>query len=211
MAIAISSGRKPFARLRKFVRKPGEEQAEICELCAASLPAEHQHLLELEKHQIACACDACAILFVDDARQSYRRIPRDVFQLHNFNMDDQQWESLLIPINLAFFVRSSRAGRVLAQYPSPAGAMESSLHLDDWSAIVAHNPGLDEFSADVEALLVNRISHPAQYFRAPIDHCYRLVGLIRRHWRGLSGGPEVWREIDRFFERLRAISRGHRA
>ena len=29
----------------------------------------------------------------------------------------------------------------------------------------------------------------------PIDQCYRLSGLIRLHWRGLSGGSEVWEEV----------------
>ena len=28
---------------------------------------------------------------------------------------------------------------------------------------------------------------------APIDVCFELVGLIRMHWRGFSGGEEVWR------------------
>ncbi|HEX8896401.1 MAG TPA: DUF5947 family protein, partial [Terriglobales bacterium] len=44
----------------------------------------------------------------------------------------------------------------------------------------------------------------AEYYIAPIDACYRLVGLIRLHWHGLSGGEEVWREIDNFFAELRA-------
>jgi hypothetical protein len=40
-----------------------------------------------------------------------------------------------------------------------------------------------------------------------MDECYSLVGLIRMHWRGLSGGREVWEEIDRFFENLKQRSR----
>jgi hypothetical protein len=40
----------------------------------------------------------------------------------------------------------------------------------------------------------------------PIDECYRLVGLIRVHWKGLSGGSEVWREIRKFFDSLKARS-----
>ena len=56
-----------------------------------------------------------------------------------------------------------------------------------------------KFEPDVEALLVNRISDSPRYYRAPIDHCFRLVGIIRTHWRGFSGGTEVWQEIDRFF------------
>jgi len=119
-------------------------------------------------------------------------------------MDDVEWESLLIPINLAFFVHDSSAGRTLAQYPSPGGAMESSLDLEYWNAIVERNPVLKKFEPDVEALLVNRIADRPQYFRAPIDRCFELVGLLRKHWRGLSGGSEVWTQIDLFFNDLNA-------
>jgi hypothetical protein len=44
---------------------------------------------------------------------------------------------------------------------------------------------------------------PAEYYLVPIDECYKLVGLIRTHWRGLSGGTEVWREIGAFFAELK--------
>jgi hypothetical protein len=56
---------------------------------------------------------------------------------------------------------------------------------------------------DVEALLVNRVGAARDYFIVPIDECYKLVGLIRLHWRGLSGGAVVWGEIGRFFDELR--------
>jgi hypothetical protein len=203
-------GRGPLATLRQFVRKP-RESADVCELCAAPLPATHTHLLQVEKWRVTCACDPCAILFGGNTRQRFRRIPRDVTQLHDFLMDDQQWDSLLIPINLAFFVNSSAAGRVVAQYPSPGGAMQSSLDLDYWQAIVERNPVLQQFEPDVEALLVNRISAPARYFRAPIDHCFHLTGIIRSHWRGLSGGEEVWKKIDDFFRQLSGLSGGQLA
>jgi hypothetical protein len=59
---------------------------------------------------------------------------------------------------------------------------------------------------EVEALIANRVGAnrggAAQYYIAPIDECYKLVGLIRLHWHGLSGGTEVWREVGRFFESL---------
>lgn len=203
--LAINSGRASFAALQKFVR-PQREPAELCELCSAPVAAQHQHLLELEKRRVSCACDACSILFGGDARQRFRRIPRDVRRLVNFTMDDREWESLLIPINLAFFVHNSAAGRVIAQYPSPGGAMESSLDLAYWNNVVDRNPILRTFEPDVEALLVNRLSTPPQYFRAPIDRCLRLVGIIRTQWRGLSGGQEVWKEIDNFFVQLRQTS-----
>ena len=36
----------------------------------------------------------------------------------------------------------------------------------------------------------------------PIDVCFALVGLVRTHWRGLTGGADVRRELDHFFDRL---------
>jgi hypothetical protein len=203
MATANGS-RDALAGLRRFVRAP-REAVEVCELCAKPVAPVHQHLLELNKQRVTCACDGCAILFGGNARQRYRRIPRDVRRLHDFHMDEHEWESLLIPINLAFFVNSSVAGRVVARYPSPTGAMESALDFEYWNAVVERNPVLRQFEPDVEALLVNRITAP-QYYRAPIDQCFRLVGILRTHWRGLSGGEDVWREIDRFFAELDPVT-----
>ena len=206
-SISENVGRTPLATLRRFVRKPSEP-AEVCELCSLPLSPVHQHLLELEKRQVTCACEACAILFGGNVRQRYRRIPRDVSRLSDFSMDDHEWDSLLIPINLAFFVYSSAAKRMVAQYPSPGGAMESSLDLEYWNVIAERNPVLQKFEPDVEALLVNRVAAPARYYRAPIDQCFRLVGVIRKHWRGLSGGTEVWSEIAKFFRELGELSGG---
>ena len=59
---------------------------------------------------------------------------------------------------------------------------------------------------EVEALLVNRLSGKHLYYLVPIDQCYRLSGLIRLHWRGLSGGSEVWEEVGRYFDRLKEKS-----
>jgi len=198
-------GRGSLAALQRFVRKP-RQRAEACELCAATLAPRHAHLLELNERKIICACDPCAILFDGNSRQRYRRIPRDVVRLREFTMSDQEWDSLLIPINLAFFVRDSAGGRTVAQYPSPGGAMESSLDLEYWQTIIARNPVVARFEPDVEALLVNRMNERREYFRVPIDQCFRLVGLIRKHWHGLSGGAEVWTEIDRFFAELSVMA-----
>jgi hypothetical protein len=52
-------------------------------------------------------------------------------------------------------------------------------------------------------MLVNRAEGGDGHWLVPIDDCYDLVGLIRSHWTGLSGGGQVWTEIGGFFERLR--------
>ena len=99
---------------------------------------------------------------------------------------------------------------MIAMYPSPAGAIESLLSLEAWMEIAAAHPALQSLDTEVEAFLVNRVSTPAQYYVVPVDECYRLVGLIRMHWRGLSGGTEVRREINGFFHDLRLRSVGTR-
>jgi hypothetical protein len=139
------------------------------------------------------------------------RVSRISQYLAGFEMTDGQWENLLIPINMAFFFRSSIEDRMIALYPSPAGAVESLLPLEAWADITENHPALCGLRPDIEALLVNRVGHAhglskADYFIAPIDECYKLVGLIRTHWKGLSGGAEVWAEIGRFFTELKAKS-----
>src|SRR5262249_21634563 len=143
----------------------------------------------------------------------YKRVPRDVHRLDGFVMTDGQWDALALPIGLAFFFHSSTRGRLVACYPSPAGATESLLSLDTWQDIAQANPVLDAMQPDVEALLVNRVGatrgdgSSGSYFIVPIDECYRLVGVIRTHWRGFSGGSEAWERIDACFAQLRDRAR----
>ncbi len=195
-----------FGILRQFARKRRPE--ERCELCSAALGHEHPHLIELSARKLLCACGACALLFDGGANGKYKRVPHDVRLLEPFHLTDSQWEGLMIPINMAFFYSSSIENRIVTLYPSPAGAVESLLSLDLWNDIVQENSALRSMKADVEALLVNRVGYArdaakAEYFIAPMDECYRLVGLIRSQWRGLSGGTEVWLEIGNFFTALR--------
>lgn len=204
--------------LRQFrgARRAQSRALEHCELCSAELHHDHPHLVELASRQLVCACDACALLFDGKERSKYKRVSRGVWSLPTFAMTDAQWDSLIIPINLAFFFDSSLEQRTIAFYPSPAGAVESLLTLESWNAILEINPALHRMRPDIEALLVNRIglnrtrqtdsAGPAEYFIAPMDECYKLVGLIRANWKGLAGGTDVWDEINRFFAELRAKS-----
>jgi hypothetical protein len=200
-----------FGTLRQFTRgrRSPSRTVEQCELCSAGLAQEHPHLVELVSRQILCACDACATLFDGMERSKYKRVSRRAQYLSDFEMTNGQWESLLIPINMAFFFRSSFEDRMITLYPSPAGAVESLLPLEAWNEIAENNRALSRLLPDVEALLVNRVGHAqglarSEYYIAPIDECYKLVGLIRSNWRGLSGGSEVWTEIGRFFIDLRS-------
>jgi hypothetical protein len=186
--------------LRRFAQKRAEE--EHCDFCAVGLGASHRHLLEVANRRLICVCDPCALRFQDTVGGRFKLIPRDPRALPDFQITDAEWESLALPINLAFFFQHGVTGKTVGLYPSPAGAMESLLPLTSWAALVEKNPALTKMAADTEALLVNRVAGARCYFVTPIDSCFELAGLIRAHWRGLSGGEPVWEKIGKFFDRL---------
>ncbi|MDB6030433.1 MAG: hypothetical protein JWM16_771 [Verrucomicrobiales bacterium] len=199
-SISISGNRGPLLALQRLAR--ARKAREICELCSVELSSTHRHLFEVAKRQILCACPSCALTFENVAGGRLKLIPRDVRDLPGFQIPDAQWDVLALPIGLAFFFYSTPNGRFTAMYPSPAGATESLLPVGRWQIMVCSESRLDKMQADVEALLVNRTRSPHSYYLVPIDVCYKLVGLIRVHWRGLSGGEMVWLELERFYEKL---------
>src|ERR1700731_3678807 len=88
--------------VRRFMRPKTEP--ERCELCGAGLAADHHHLVEPSTRRLACACQACGILFSgghEGAR--FLLVPRGVQFLPDLRLTDEAWESLQLPINLAFF------------------------------------------------------------------------------------------------------------
>ena len=180
--------------------------AERCDICNTSLPDDHRHLLHLEERRIVCSCEACWALHSGDAE--YRPAGLRTMWLDGFDCDEEMWGLFQIPIGLAFFMRSTVSGGVVAFYPSPAGATESELDLGAWDALVARNPVLEDLDPDAEALIVNRTSEPPQYAIAPIDECYRLVGLIKTRWEGISGGAALERAVPDFFDALRTRTSG---
>jgi hypothetical protein len=93
--------------------------------------------------------------------------------------------------------------RVTALYPSPAGPVESQLTFEVWEDIARENPELRAMEPDVEGLLVYRVGTAREHYIIPVDECFKLVGIIRLHWKGFSGGMEVWREIGKFLETLK--------
>ena len=191
--------------LRRFRERSSYQ--EKCEFCGAGLEPEHRHLLEVVKRRIVCTCTPCAFRFQDVVEGRFKLIPSDVRQLPEFDLSDSEWENLALPINLAFFFYSTPQQKMNAMYPSPAGATESLLPLTAWDSLVERNSVLATIAADVEALLVNRVGAKREYYIVPIDLCFELIGLIRVHWRGFSGGDKVWEEVEKFFSKLRANAR----
>jgi uncharacterized protein DUF5947 len=179
--------------------------AERCELCAAPLPPAHRHVVDLDARRLLCACRACSLLFDRDAAGGghYRLVPDRCARLEGFRLDDLQWRALDIPVAMAFFVRAGEQGRVTAFYPSPAGVTESQLPLESWSELEAAHPALAALRPDVEALLVNGVGEAREAWLVGVDRCYRLVALVRAHWRGFGGGPELQRALEGFFDELR--------
>jgi hypothetical protein len=181
--------------------EPPAAPEERCDLCSVSIPADHRHMLHVEERRIVCTCETCRALFAGDG--PYRPAGSRTAWLDGFELSDELWASFRIPIGLVFFFRSSTVGGVVAMYPSPAGTTESELDLGPWGTLVAANPVLEGLETDIEAVIVNRLGAARQHAIAPIDECYRLVGLVRVNWQGISGGPQIEAAVAGFFAELR--------
>lgn len=200
----MSTRLRQLARSAAIETEAAREEPERCDLCSAEIAPEHRHLLDLDTRELACVCRPCSILFSRQAASDghYRLVGDRRLRLDDFTLDDRLWEELRIPVEIAFFFRDTKAGRVMAYYPSPMGPTESLLELDAWNELEAANPVLSTLEDDVEALLVNRVRGARRQWLVPVEDPYRLVAVIRTHWRGLTGGKEVWEELEAFFDDL---------
>lgn len=207
---AVRSG-SPLSTLRRISsNRPTAVAGERCEMCAQPIPEAHQHLVDLTSRSLMCSCRACYLLFTDQhATLRYRAVPDRYLSFPGFHFDGTDWEQLQIPVGLVFVFRNSVQDRLVAFYPSPAGATESELPLESWSSVVAANPQLDVLLPDVEALLLHRDERTDEFtcHLVPIDDCYELVGTMRQTWRGFDGGQEARAAMAAFFERVRSRSR----
>ncbi|WP_369205639.1 DUF5947 family protein [Streptomyces sp. PU-14G] len=148
--------------------------------------------------RMLCACRPCSVLFAREAASEghYRLIPQ-----RRTRLEPVSTAALGVPVGLAFFVPHAD-GRVHAHYPSPAGPTQWELDPEAWQEAVRESPPLATLAADVEALLVNTVQGRREHWIVPVDDCFRMVAVVRREWRGLTGGSRVWPEIDRFFAEL---------
>jgi hypothetical protein len=176
------------------------ETVERCGLCAVEVAAQHRHVLDDGEGGVVCACPACTLLLEHGAAGGGRYL---LIPASRTRLTDVATDALNVPVGLAFFVRQAD-GRVLAHYPSPLGTTESQIDPDAWSAVERGSPRLGVMRPRVEALLVRASGAPGrdEHWILPLDDCFRLVAVIRRHWTGMAGGSAVWREVARFFADL---------
>lgn len=189
------------AGLGRLARPEPVVEDESCEVCGSGILADHRHLLELEERRILCACEPC--IAMRSGVDNYCPVGTRTLWLDDIDFPDTLWAAFQLPIGLAFFLRSSATKTVVALYPSPAGATESELHLESWEALIKRNPILEQLDADGEAFVVNRMADPPEHAIVPIDECYRLVGLIKSNWTGISGGNAISDAVPLFFKHVR--------
>jgi hypothetical protein len=177
-------------------------------MCAEKIGEWHGHVVDVEGRGLMCTCRGCALLFTSQgaANGRFRTVPERYRYIPNVPLADVIWDSIGIPVAMAFFFNNTSLERTVSFYPSPAGATESLLSLESWNDLLAATPELGELQPDVEALLVHRQENGFEFFAVPIDACYELVGIVRTHWRGFDGGEEAWTEINKFFADLRERS-----
>ena len=175
-------------------------QDAVCDLCGIGIAEDHRHLLELTERRMVCVCETCWSVRSGDPE--FRPTGGRTVWLEDVVLPEDVWAAFEIPVGLAFLLESGGTGGMAALYPSPAGATESAIDPRAWERLVAANPVLQSLAPDAEALLVDRTSDPARLVIAPIDECYRLVGLIKRRWEGLSGGRAIEDALAEFFEAL---------
>jgi hypothetical protein len=204
----------PLAVLQRIRgNRPAEgvdEDSARCELCTEPISEDHGHLVDLQARTLLCTCRGCFLLMCSEGAggQRYRAVPDRYLAFPGSRLTATQWESLQIPVGVAFFLMNSALGRMAAFYPGPAGATESELPLETWQEMAAANPLLAEMEPDVEGFLVRcHRSGETECFVVPIDACYELVGLMRQLWRGFDGGRDAQQAIDTFFDRVRSRAR----
>ena len=182
------------------------EPGERCEFCATDIGDRHGHVADVAQHRLLCVCRPCYLLFAPEGAGGgrYRGVGEQVRRVEDLALADATWDALAIPVDVAFFFEQTGRDGLLAFYPGPAGATESLLDLGAWADVVAGNPVLGTLAADVEAVLLRKHAAGFSCHLAPIDLCYELVGIVRRSWTGLGGGPQVWRELDAWFAALDA-------
>jgi hypothetical protein len=118
-------------------------------------------------------------------------------------MTAEEWQGFGVPVGIAFFVESTPRGSAAAYYPSPLGPVETTVPGETWDHLCENNPILGTLEPDVEALLIRRSGARSEAFIVPLDECYKLTALVRKTWRGFTGGETLAGTVEEFFGGLR--------
>ena len=166
---------------------------------------------QLESRSLLCTCRPCYLLFTREGagRGNYRAVPDRYLTDPDFELSDAQWDELQVPVAMAFFFYNSLLGRIVAQYPSPAGATESLLDLVGVGRRSrAQNPLAAALAPDVEALIVRRVARGQRVLPRADRRLLRAgrpgpdaLDRLRRRAGGAAGHRRT------FFARVRARSR----
>ncbi|WP_149182514.1 DUF5947 family protein [Streptomyces sp. TRM49041] len=187
-----------LARVIREAADRGQGPGDHCDLCGERVPDDHRHLCDTSREEVLCACRPCSLLFVKDeaGEGRYRLVPT-----RRIRLPPVDTTALGVPVGLAFFVPRAD-GTVTAHYPSPAGPTRWEPEPAAWQDLVARCPRVADLEPDVEALLVNTAWDMSHHWIVPVDDCLRMVAVVRREWRGMSGGGQVWPAIGQFFAEL---------
>lgn len=212
-----------IAALRRF-RTPPPVGPERCELCGVELHGPHRHLADTANRSLACACQACSMLFDQGSQGSqgsqgdqasgpqaqaqagggrrFRTLPTRYLTDPRAGLGEEVWNALDVPVGVVFLFRNADQDLPIALYPGPAGATESQLSAETWELLLGTTPLAGLLAPDTEALLVRNTREHQECYLLPIDDCYALVGQLRLRWQGFDGGAEARESMDEFFGEL---------
>jgi hypothetical protein len=185
------STQRTLSAVRRFTRRgsgseSSAEQQEHCDLCGNPIAETHEHLYDPRVRELACACQACAVLFPNKSDVRYRRLEMSVVPLRGLAIGPAELQGVGIPVSLLCLCPSAEHNRVFAWYPSAAGVVEGDVSTTQLETLVAAFPELGGVEPDLEALVIDARQAPARCFRVSIDVCHKLIGLLRAH-PGRSG------------------------
>ena len=154
-------------------------------MCGVGIGERHGHVADTQ----TTGCCACAVRATCCSPPTGPVAPDSAASARHAALDDlvhdeAEWDRLRIPVDLAFFFRHSDEDALLAFYPGPGGATESTLDLGSWTDML-RQPGDRRDDADIEAVLLRHLDPGFSGYVMPIDICYELVGIVREHWEGL--------------------------
>jgi hypothetical protein len=172
-------------------------------MCGGAISGDHRHLLAVADAKLHCACRPCGLLFESGAaaQRRYLLVPQRRIPLRTAG--DDPAGHLGVPVGLVFLIPQPD-GPAVANYPSPLGVTQSVLDDAGWQRLLARWPVLRTMAPHVEAVLLNSVRGARERWLVPVDDCYRLAALVRQHWKGMSGGREVWPAVSEFFAELAA-------